>query len=65
VGTATLGALVGAGGLGQPIFSGIRLDDFGLVLEGALPAAGLALLVQGVFGAAERWLVPRGLRLGS
>jgi len=65
VGTATLGALVGAGGLGQPIFSGIRLDDFGLVLEGALPAAGLALLVQGAFGAAERWLVPRGLRLES
>ncbi|HET9595168.1 MAG TPA: glycine betaine ABC transporter substrate-binding protein [Anaeromyxobacteraceae bacterium] len=65
VGTATLGALVGAGGLGQPIFSGIRLDDFGLVLEGALPAAGLALLVQGAFGAAERWLVPRGLRLGD
>ncbi len=65
VGTATLGALVGAGGLGQPIFTGIRLDDFGLVLEGALPAAALALAAQGVFDLAERALVPRGLRLGS
>jgi len=65
VGTATLGALVGAGGLGQPIFTGIRLDDFGLVLEGALPAAALALAVQGLFELAERVLVPRGLRLGS
>jgi osmoprotectant transport system permease protein len=63
VGTATLGALVGAGGLGEPIFTGIRLDDFGLVLEGALPAAALALAAQGAFDLAERLLVPRGLRL--
>jgi osmoprotectant transport system substrate-binding protein/osmoprotectant transport system permease protein len=63
VGTATLGALVGAGGLGEPIFTGIRLDDFGLILEGALPAAGLALAVQGAFALAERLLVPAGLRL--
>ena len=63
VGTATLGALIGAGGLGQPILTGIRLDDVGLVLEGAVPAAVLALLVQGLFNLAERALVPRGLRL--
>ncbi len=65
VGTATLGALIGAGGLGQPILTGIRLDDVGLVLEGAVPAALLALLVQGLFDLAERALVPRGLRLTS
>ncbi len=65
VGTATLGALIGAGGLGQPILTGIRLDDVGLVLEGAVPAAVLALLVQGLFDVAERALVPRGLRLTS
>ena len=65
VGTATLAALVGAGGLGQPIFTGIRLDDFGLVLEGALPAAALALVVEGAFGLLERRLVPAGLRLAS
>ncbi|NNL66695.1 MAG: ABC transporter permease subunit, partial [Myxococcales bacterium] len=49
VGFATLGALVGAGGYGQPILSGIRLDDASLILEGALPAALLALAVQGFF----------------
>ncbi|MEO7431766.1 MAG: glycine betaine ABC transporter substrate-binding protein [Dokdonella sp.] len=65
VGTATLGALIGAGGYGQPIITGIRLDDLGLILEGAVPAAVLALLVQGVFEAAERWLTPRGLRLAA
>jgi osmoprotectant transport system permease protein len=63
VGTATLGALIGAGGYGQPILTGIRLDDVGLILEGAVPAALLALLVQGAFEAAERLVVPRGLRL--
>ena len=63
VGTATLGALIGAGGFGQPILTGIRLDDAGLILEGAVPAAGLALLAQGAFELAERIVVPRGLRL--
>ena len=63
VGTATLGALIGAGGYGQPILTGIRLDDMGLILEGAIPAAGLALAVQGVFDLAERYFVPKGLRL--
>jgi osmoprotectant transport system permease protein len=63
VGTATLAALIGAGGYGQPILTGIRLDDLGLILEGAVPAALLALLVQGVFELVERWLTPRGLRI--
>ena len=56
VGTATLGALIGAGGYGQPILTGIRLDDVGLILEGALPAAGLALIVQAAFELVERRL---------
>ncbi len=63
VGTATLGALIGAGGYGQPILTGIRLDDMGLILQGAVPAAALALLVQGAFELLERIVVPRGLRL--
>jgi len=63
VGTATLGALIGAGGFGQPIFTGIRLDDVGLILQGAVPASLLALLVQGLFELIERRVVPRGLRL--
>jgi osmoprotectant transport system permease protein len=63
VGTATLGALIGAGGYGQPILTGIRLDDTGLILQGAVPAAVLALLVSGLFELIERLVVPRGLRL--
>ncbi len=63
VGTATLGALIGAGGYGQPILTGIRLDDTALILEGAVPAALLALAVQGGFDLSERVFVSRGLRL--
>ena len=63
VGTATIGALVGAGGYGQPILTGIRLDDLSLIVEGAVPAAALALLVQALFELVERLIVPRGLRL--
>jgi osmoprotectant transport system permease protein len=63
VGTATLGALIGAGGYGQPILTGIRLDDVGLILQGAVPAALLALLVQGLFELVERSLLPRTLRI--
>jgi osmoprotectant transport system permease protein len=63
VGTATLGALIGAGGYGQPIVTGIRLDDIGLILEGAIPAALMALAVQGLFEGVERWLTPRGMML--
>ncbi|HEB56585.1 MAG TPA: ABC transporter permease subunit [Gammaproteobacteria bacterium] len=58
VGTATLAALIGAGGYGQPILTGIRLDDTGLILQGAVPAAVLALLVQGGFELVERRLSP-------
>ncbi len=63
VGTATLGALIGAGGYGQPILTGIRLADLGLILEGAVPAALLALLAQALFELLGRAVVPRGLRL--
>jgi len=60
VGTATLGALIGAGGYGQPILAGIRLDDINLILEGAVPAALLALLVQWGFGWIERrWVTAK------
>ncbi|MCK4761039.1 MAG: ABC transporter permease subunit [Candidatus Aminicenantes bacterium] len=65
VGTATLGALIGAGGYGQPILTGIRLDDVGLILQGAVPAALLALLVQLIFDIFDRVFIPRGLRIKS
>jgi osmoprotectant transport system permease protein len=63
VGTATLGALIGAGGYGQPIQTGLQMNDHREILFGAIPAAVLALLVQWSFTFAERFLVPRGLRL--
>jgi osmoprotectant transport system permease protein len=63
VGTATLAALIGAGGLGEPILSGIQLRQRGLILEGAVPAALLALAVQWGFDRLDRVAVPRGLRL--
>jgi osmoprotectant transport system permease protein len=65
IGTATIGALIAAGGYGQPILTGIRLNDLGLILQGAIPAAALALLVQWGFDLLEPLLVPRGLRLAA
>jgi osmoprotectant transport system permease protein len=62
IGTATLGALIGAGGYGQPILTGIRLDNMALILEGAIPAAIFALLAQALFELIERTLVPHSLR---
>jgi osmoprotectant transport system permease protein len=61
VGTATIGALIGAGGYGGPIITGLRLNNLSLILQGAIPAALLAVLMQTLFGLAERLVVPRGL----
>ena len=58
IGTATLGALIGAGGYGQPILTGIRRADLGLILEGTLPAAVLTVLLLGLLSGIERWLLP-------
>jgi osmoprotectant transport system permease protein len=63
IGTATLGALIGAGGYGQPIQTGLQLNDHREILFGAIPAAVMALVAQGLFEFAERMFVPRGLRL--
>jgi osmoprotectant transport system permease protein len=63
VGTATLAALIGAGGLGEPIISGLSLNDNATILQGAIPAAILALLVQGLFDLLDLVLIPKGLRL--
>jgi osmoprotectant transport system permease protein len=62
VGTATLGALIGAGGYGQPILTGIRRADLTLILEGTVPAAVLTIMLLGLLEAAERGLLPRGLK---
>ncbi|HEY2625753.1 MAG TPA: glycine betaine ABC transporter substrate-binding protein [Candidatus Udaeobacter sp.] len=63
VGTATLAALIGAGGLGEPILSGLNLNDHVTILQGAIPAALLALIVQWSFDLLDRVLIPKGLRL--
>ena len=63
IGTATLAALIGAGGLGEPIVSGLSLNDHVTILQGAIPAAVLALLVQSLFDLLDRVLIPKGLRL--
>jgi osmoprotectant transport system permease protein len=62
VGTATLAAFVGGGGLGEPIVSGLALSDTRQVLAGAIPAAVLAVLVDVALGWAERAVTPRGVR---
>ncbi len=65
IGTATLAAFVGAGGLGQPIVTGLALNDPGLILQGAIPAALLAIVTELGFELVERRLVPAHLRRGG
>ena len=55
VGTATMAAFIGAGGFGERIVAGLAVNDSRVMLAGALPAAALALVVQGAFDLAERW----------
>lgn len=54
VGTATLAAFIGAGGLGDPIVAGLSLSDTRMILSGAIPAAVLALAVDGALGLVEK-----------
>lgn len=61
VGTATLAAFIGAGGLGEPIVTGLQLANNAMILSGAIPAAALALLVDGALGMLERALQPAGM----
>jgi osmoprotectant transport system permease protein len=60
VGTATIAAFIGAGGYGERIVTGLALNDRELLLAGALPAAALALLFEGLFGLLGRAWRPRG-----
>ena len=59
VGTATIAAFIGAGGYGERITIGLALNDNDMLLAGAIPAAVLALLTQGIFELVERWAVHR------
>lgn len=62
IGVATLAAFVGAGGLGDPIVTGLQLDNIDMILSGAIPAALLAIAVDFGLGRLEGLLVPRGLQ---
>lgn len=62
IGTATLAALVGAGGYGAPIVSGLSLNDVPTILTGAIPAALMALVAHGLFELLGLVLIPAGLR---
>lgn len=63
IGTATLAAFIGAGGLGDPIVTGLALNDSALILRGAIPAACLAILAELLFSGLERWLVVPHMRM--
>ncbi len=62
IGTATLAALIGAGGYGVPIVSGLATNNMSSILTGAIPAAVMALLAHGVFEILELSIIPKGLR---
>lgn len=62
IGTATLAALIGAGGYGATILSGLATNDVNTIFWGAAPAAFLALIAHGIFEVLERILIPKGLR---
>ncbi|HUP48013.1 MAG TPA: glycine betaine ABC transporter substrate-binding protein [Thermoanaerobaculia bacterium] len=64
IGVATLAAFIGAGGLGEPIVTGLYLNDTRLILSGAIPAAVLAILADALLGRLEVWLTPRGVHAG-
>ena len=63
IGTATLAALVGAGGYGAPIVSGLSLNDVPTILTGAIPAALMAWLAHGLFEVLGKIFIPAGLRV--
>lgn len=65
IGTATLAAFIGAGGLGEPIVSGLALNDTSLILQGAIPAACLAIITEIFFEQLEKRLVKPHMLVGQ
>ena len=65
VATATIAALIGAGGYGRYITSGLAMNDMRVILKGAIPTALLAVFFHALFELLGRWLIPRGLQLAQ
>ena len=62
IGIGTIAALIGAGGLGVPIFRGLRNARMDLIITGGVSVSLLALLVDCIMALAERWMTPTGLK---
>jgi osmoprotectant transport system permease protein len=56
IGTAMIGAAIGAGGLGHPVIAGLVRDNLAFIVQGAVPAAMLAVLIDQLLANSERRL---------
>jgi len=65
VGTAAVAGMIGAGGLGELIMTGLAVRVTEMILQGAAPAAALAIALDALLGGVEAWMTPRGLRRTS
>ncbi len=63
VGTAAVAGMIGAGGLGELIMTGIAVRTTQLIIQGAAPTAALAIALDAILGKVEDWMTPRGLKV--
>ncbi|MFC1864442.1 ABC transporter permease [Chloroflexota bacterium] len=64
IGIAAIAAMIGAGGLGVPIFRGLRNARMDLIIIGGISVSILALLIDGLMALVERRITPKGLKVG-
>ena len=63
VGTAAIAGMIGAGGLGAIIMTGLAVRVMPIVIQGAAPTAALAIILDALLGGVEDWMTPRGLKV--